>query len=56
MYGMTPSAKIDSLSSAPPEKRLTSPSRPWVPLFWARHSETLGGKLTNGAGTVDPRR
>ena len=31
MYGMTPSAKIDSCSSAPPEKRLTSDSRPSVP-------------------------
>ena len=28
MYGMIPSAKIDSWSSAPPLKRLTRPSRP----------------------------
>ena len=31
MYGMTPSAKIDSCSSAPPENRLTSDSSPSVP-------------------------
>ncbi len=28
MYGMIPSAKIDSWSSAPPLNRLTRPSRP----------------------------
>ncbi len=28
MYGMIPSAKIDSCSSAPPLNRLTSPSTP----------------------------
>jgi hypothetical protein len=28
MYGMIPSAKIDSCSSAPPLKRLTRPSSP----------------------------
>ena len=27
MYGMTPSAKIDSWSMAPPEKRFTSPMK-----------------------------
>ena len=55
MYGMTPSAKIDSCSRAPPEKRLTSPSRPSVPALAARHCSTFG-KLTNGAGTFEPRR
>ena len=28
MYGMMPSAKMESCSSAPPEKRLKRPSRP----------------------------
>ena len=30
MYGMIPSAKIDSCSSAPPLNRLTRPSTPEV--------------------------
>ena len=55
MYGMTPSAKIDSWRSAPPEKRLTSPRSPSVPEFCARHSSTFG-KFTNGAGTFEPSR
>ncbi len=30
MYGMIPRAKIDSWSSAPPEKRFSSPKMPLV--------------------------
>ncbi len=50
MYGMTPSAKIDSCSSAPPENRLTNDSSPSVPPDCARQDCTLG-KSTKGAGT-----
>ena len=55
MYGMTPSAKIDSCSSAPPENRLTSDSRPSVPALAARQACTFG-KSTKGAGTCAPSR
>jgi hypothetical protein len=47
---MTPSAKMDNCSSAPPENRFTSDSRPWVSDACARHCWTFE-KSTNGDGT-----
>src|SRR6478735_7691683 len=55
MYGMMPSAKIESLRSAPPENRFTSEYRPDVSWFAFRQVWTLP-KSTNGAGMKDPRR
>ena len=48
MYGMTPSAKIDSCSIAPPEKRFTRPMKFSEALFiepthcWTTLSSTPG--------------
>lgn len=56
MYGMMPSAKTDSCSSAPPEKRSSRFSTP-VPLPWmvSRHFCTLPYD-TPGLGSVAPIR
>ena len=42
MYGMIPSAKIDSCSSAPPLNRFTRPSRPLLLSAPSMHCCTSG--------------
>jgi len=52
MYGMIPSAKMESCSSAPPEKRLNSPSRPPALCTTRR----IAIRSTPGVVTKIPRR
>ncbi len=54
MYGMIPSAKMVSWSSAPPENRLIRLYSP-ESLSWLRQVCTFA-TLTPGAGTCDPSR
>ena len=51
-YGMMPSAKMESCSSAPPEKRLKSPSRP----PWEATTLRMATRSTPGVLTKTPRR
>ena len=51
-YGMMPSAKMESCSSAPPENRLKSPSRPPCEATTLR----MATRSTPGVLTKTPRR
>ena len=54
MYGMIPSAKIASLASPPPEKRLSRPRMFEPPnCFWRLLTAV---RLTPGTGTCEPKR
>src|SRR3954451_1358125 len=57
MYGMMPSAKIDSRSSAPPENRFTSEYRSRWSEAWACSRQLLMASTeTPGPGIAAPRR
>ncbi len=54
MYGMMPRAKIERFSSAPPENRLNSPSKPpWPDTMCPHHAAIDTGVVMNTPAAVD---